>query len=189
MTGSPKNGDVPIAGFESFYRAAKDGCFRAVAGWTGDLHEAEDLVDEAFVRAAAAWATLATHPCPEGWVVTTARNLARDRGRRRRRWTLNAPSLWSSATPTNAGVEPMVDERLLRSIANLPVRQREVVVYRILLDLDTAATAAELGMAPGTVTTHLRRALARLRSVLASDQEQPRQEQTRKEALHAFRHF
>ena len=66
---------------------------------------------------------------------------------------------------------------------------REVVVYRVLLDLDTAATAAELGMAPGTVTTHLRRALARLRSVLASDQEQPRQEQTRKEALHAFRHF
>lgn len=50
---------------------------------------------------------------------------------------------------------------------NLPDRQRQVVALRILLDLSTEQTAEILSIAPGTVTAHLFRALARLESELS----------------------
>jgi len=50
----------------------------------------------------------------------------------------------------------------------VPQRQREVVAFRVFLDLDTASTAKALGIAPGTVTAHLARAVAALREELAS---------------------
>ena len=48
----------------------------------------------------------------------------------------------------------------------LPVRQRQVVALRLFLDLDTAWAADVLGIAPGTVKTHLARAIATLREDL-----------------------
>jgi DNA-binding CsgD family transcriptional regulator len=43
-------------------------------------------------------------------------------------------------------------------------RQRQVVARRLFLDLDTSRTAEVLGIAPGTVTAHLARAIATLRA-------------------------
>ena len=53
----------------------------------------------------------------------------------------------------------------------LPKRQREVVVLRVFLDLDTRGTAAALGIAPGTVQAHLHRALKVLRAELEETHE------------------
>jgi RNA polymerase sigma-70 factor (ECF subfamily) len=55
---------------------------------------------------------------------------------------------------------------LIAAIRSLPARQREVVVLRYLLDLDTTTTARWLDIAPGTVTAHLHHALAALRAGL-----------------------
>jgi RNA polymerase sigma factor (sigma-70 family) len=55
----------------------------------------------------------------------------------------------------------------LSALARLPKRQREVIALRVFLDLDTRATAVVLGIAPGTVTAHLSRAIAVLRDQLA----------------------
>jgi RNA polymerase sigma-70 factor (ECF subfamily) len=62
-----------------------------------------------------------------------------------------------------------VDDGLLNALRNLPRREREVVVLRLVLDLDTAATAKQLGIAPGTVRAHLARAMAALRLQLVPD--------------------
>jgi DNA-directed RNA polymerase specialized sigma24 family protein len=43
-----------------------------------------------------------------------------------------------------------------------------VVVFRVFLDLDTQATAKVLGIAPGTVTAHLSRAVTALRGHLVT---------------------
>jgi RNA polymerase sigma-70 factor (ECF subfamily) len=59
------------------------------------------------------------------------------------------------------------DEQLLQALRELPRRQREVVALRILLDLDTATTAKQLGIAPGTVTAHLHRPMSQLRLAIA----------------------
>jgi DNA-directed RNA polymerase specialized sigma24 family protein len=54
----------------------------------------------------------------------------------------------------------------------LPRRQREVVTLRLLLDLDTYATAQILGIAEGTVGAHLHRAVTALRAAIASNDHQ-----------------
>jgi RNA polymerase sigma factor (sigma-70 family) len=56
-----------------------------------------------------------------------------------------------------------VDSSLVTALRRLPSRQREVIVLRLLLDLDTATTAQTLGMPAGTVGSHLHRGLAALR--------------------------
>jgi len=67
-----------------------DGVFRrewgpavaALARWSGDLTVAEDAVQEAFTEALRAWPRDGVPDNPGGWVVTVARNRARDRLRR-----------------------------------------------------------------------------------------------------------
>ena len=52
---------------------------------TGDLHEAEEVVQEAFTRAAGRWHRLRDYDLPEQWVRRVAINLATDGRRRVRR--------------------------------------------------------------------------------------------------------
>src|ERR1700730_1365912 len=67
-----------------------DGVFRrewgpavaALARWSGDLSVAEDAVQEAFAEALRAWPRDGVPENPGAWVVTVARNRARDRLRR-----------------------------------------------------------------------------------------------------------
>ena len=61
--------------------------------------------------------------------------------------------------------------QLLRALDGLPARQREVFVSRYLEDLNTAETAAALGMRPGTVKAHLHRAMATLATLLGTNPE------------------
>ena len=56
------------AEFESFYAASFSRLVGQLALVTGDLHEAEDLVQEAFARASTRWARLRGYDIPEAWV-------------------------------------------------------------------------------------------------------------------------
>jgi RNA polymerase sigma factor (sigma-70 family) len=57
----------------------------------------------------------------------------------------------------------------MAALNRLSPRQREVIVLRVLLDLDTHSTATVLGIAPGTVKAHLARAADALQRNLADD--------------------
>jgi DNA-directed RNA polymerase specialized sigma24 family protein len=167
--------------FASFYYETRDRCLRAVYMSTGNVHRAEDQVAEAYARALARWPKVSRHPAPAAWIVRTALNLHVSWWRRRRReHAIGLPggaaeqfdaAAWAS--PGNGAArgwadgEALPDPALLAVVRSLPRRQREVVVLRILLDLDTATTARELGMAQGTVKVHLSRALATLREQFA----------------------
>ena len=148
--------------FTAFYRAAKDPCFRAVCATVADRDEADDLLAEAFGRAWARWRAVRSHPAPEAWVVRTALNLHRDRWRRSHAVVRARPFGALAVVPD----DPVVDPAVLAAVRGLPERQRDVVVLRVLLDLSVEQTAIELDIAPGTVTTHLRRALSTLRALL-----------------------
>ncbi|WP_162254791.1 RNA polymerase sigma factor [Phycicoccus sp. Root563] len=56
-----------------------------------------------------------------------------------------------------------------RALASLPVTQRQVVVLHYLIGLGVAETAAELGIAPGTVKSRLSRARAALSPLLREE--------------------
>jgi RNA polymerase sigma-70 factor (ECF subfamily) len=83
-------------------------------------------------------------------------------------------ALGSHASAAAASQDPALDSSLVAALRRLPVRQREVIALRLLLDLDTATTAQILGMPGGTVASHLHRGLDALRRELPSpdDQEQ-----------------
>ena len=155
--------DVKQLEFSEFYETSRDVCLRAVLAGVGDRQLAEDLVAEAFTRAWTSWHVVRKHPAPRAWVVRTALNTRVSWWRRRRREVA-----WDGADDTSNAVdgtvhEPGLDPVLLAALRALPQRQREVIAFRVFLDLDTRATAKALGIAPGTVTAHLARAVATLR--------------------------
>lgn len=154
--------------FESFYRATRDGCFRALVATVRDAEEADDLLAEAYTRALSRWDSVSGTPAPVAWVMRTALNLHRDRWRRLVRGRrLRRPAQQAPASAVEA------DPKVLDALRSLPERQRQVVALRVLAELDTSETASALGIAPGTVTAHLHRGLAALRERLAIREEIP----------------
>lgn len=145
--------------FETFYAAARDDCLRVVLISVGDRELAEDLVAEAFTKAWMSWPRVREHPSPRGWVVRTALNTHVSWWRRRRREV----ALGSHEAVAADSHDPSLDSSLIAALRRLPAKQRVVIVLRLLLDLDTATTAQTLGMASGTVASHLHRGLAALR--------------------------
>jgi RNA polymerase sigma-70 factor (sigma-E family) len=157
--------------FGEFYAAARDDCLRVVLVSVGDRQLAEDLVAEAFTRAWMSWPKVRKHPSPTAWIVRTSLNAHVSWWRRRRREV----ALAGQDTVAAGNDYPGLDSSLVTALRRLPSRQREVIVLRLLLDLDTATTATALGMPAGTVASHLHRGLAALRNELpALDDQQER---------------
>src|SRR6266851_2859620 len=76
---------VPRADAAAIERAYRESSGRAVATLVrlyGDIDLAEEAVQEAFAVAGERWPVTGVPPNPGGWIVTTARNKARDRLRR-----------------------------------------------------------------------------------------------------------
>lgn len=150
--------------FAQFYTAARDDCLRAVLISVADRQLAEDLVAEAFTKAWMAWRKVRQHPAPRAWIVRTALNAHVSWWRRHRREVALDRHDQTAATATH----PALDSALIVALRRLPVRQREVITLRLLLDLDTATTAQMLDMPTGTVASHLHRGLDALRRELSS---------------------
>src|SRR2546422_1208891 len=143
--------------FEQFFCSSKDQIFRVLLVVTGDREVAEDAVSEAYTRALALWETVKHHAAPSAWVARTALNYVRSAHR------VSARTSSSEDLPElPVSDDPPTDPELLRRLLALPERQREVVALRIVLGLDTKQTAELIGIAEGTVTAHLFRALTRL---------------------------
>jgi RNA polymerase sigma-70 factor (ECF subfamily) len=145
--------------FAEFYAAAWDDCLRIVIVSAGDRALAEDLVAEAFTKAWVSWRKIRGLDEPRAWVIRAALNAHVSWWRRHRREV----ALGSHDTIAATGQDLGLDGSLVAALRQLPVRQRQVIALRLLLDLDTATTARMLGMSGSTVTTHLHRAVAALR--------------------------
>jgi len=140
---------------------------------TGDLHEAEEVVQEAFTRAAGRWPRLREYDIPEQWVRRVAINLATDGRRRVRRRLAVLAQLDAEAA---AVVPPISVDGLAvaAALATLPRRQRQVVVLHYLLDLPVREVASQLSMPVGTVKSRLARARSALAAQLDVEIDRPR---------------
>ena len=157
------------AEFEAFYTAVFGRLVGQIYLITGDLHEAEDAVQEALTRAATRWPRLRAYAAPETWVRRVAINLARDGLRRsRRRLALAARLRRRTEAP------PASDEELAvtQALAALPPAQRAVIVAHHLFDLPVEEIAAQLGMPVGTVKSRLARGRQTLAIRLATPTEE-----------------
>jgi DNA-directed RNA polymerase specialized sigma24 family protein len=155
--------DVTESGFEAFYRLQHGPLVTSLLLVTGDPELAREGADEAFARALAAWPRVRSMTSPGGWTYRVAMNVIRRRGRRRgleRR-------LLARAAPPPAVPAPAGEAWLL--VAELPRRQRQVVVLRHVADLPEAQIAEVLGISRSTVSSTLAAAHGSLARRLRDD--------------------
>lgn len=132
---------------------------------TGNRQAAEDLLQDALVKAWLAWRRIT----PTGELAYTRRilvNLATDRWRRRRYETTTIEPPDTSPDPRSEDAYAVADDRdfIVRQLAALSARERAIVVLRYYVDLPEAEVAAAAGVSVGTVKSTCSRALSRLRS-------------------------
>jgi RNA polymerase sigma-70 factor (sigma-E family) len=147
------------------YFAARAGAMRTTAYLLcGDWHRADDLVQAAFTKLYLAWNRVSRHEVLDAYVrrmVVTAFVDERRRAFWRRERLTEPPD-------TGAAPQAPVEDRvvLIRALADVPPRQRAVLVLRFWEDLSVEETAALLRCSPGTVKSQAARGLATLRTLL-----------------------
>ena len=145
--------------FTSFYTAAFHRLVGQLYAMTGDQAEAQDAVQEAFVRAWARHAKLDKDGAPETWIRVTAWRIAASRWRRTRD---GSGRLRLAAQPDSiAGPSP---DRVafIEALRKVPAEQRRAIVLYHLCDLTVEQVAAETGVPTGTVKARLARGRAAL---------------------------
>jgi len=135
--------------------------------------DAEDAVQEAFVKAHAALGRFRADAPFRPWLLRIVANEARNRRRSAGRRAGLALRAVEDRRPDGAAPSPesavLADERrrwLLAGINALRDEDRDVITARYFLDLSEAESAELLGLPRGTVKSRLSRALGRLRGAL-----------------------
>ncbi len=150
------------------FEAHSDLLYRLARRLTPTADEARDLVQDAFVRAAAARKALpGGHD--EAWLVRVLVNIRRDQWRRaavRRRFqeTATGPD-----TSSDGEAELIARTTIWRALDHLPPRRRAVLVLHELEGLPIPAIASLLGIAAVTTRWHLAKARKDLARVLQAD--------------------
>lgn len=145
------------ASFEEWAIARQQSLLRAAYLMTGDYQRAEDLVQEALIKAAMRWSGLRDGD-PDAWARTV---IFRDNVSW---WRKSRHESVAERVPDSTRLAPgethlMVHDALRRITHN----QRAVLILRYLEDLSVAQTAATLRVSEGTVKKQTSIALARLR--------------------------
>lgn len=159
-----------IPDFGTFYRREYPAVATLTMVLTRSRAAAEDITQDAFLRAHRDWGRVAGFDNPEGWVRRVATNLAMSRFRRMRAETrallrLQPPSAVDAMTPESS---EFWDE-----VRRLPSRQAQVVALHYVEDRQVDDIAEVLGISPGSVKTHLHRAREALAARFGSREEAP----------------
>ncbi|MER6785656.1 SigE family RNA polymerase sigma factor [Streptomyces sp. NPDC000658] len=150
--------------FQEFVRARWSRLVRTAYLLTGDVHHAEDLTQTALAKAYRSWRRISRSDNPEAYVRRMLVSCNSDRFRKRR-----VVEALTAAPPERAGRDEgagRVEERgsLMAGLAQLPPKQRAVVVLRYWEDLSEAEVAEVLGCSQGTVKSQASKGLAKLRA-------------------------
>ncbi|UYM06777.1 SigE family RNA polymerase sigma factor [Solicola gregarius] len=152
--------------FDAFVLGAWPRLFRTAYALSGNRHDAEDMLQNAFARAYANWRRVRRADSPEAYVHRIVANETVTAWRRR--WRQVERSTEAPPDTASPGHAEAVSERtaIWEAIRALPPRQRAVVVLRYYEDLSEKDIAAVLGIAPGTVKSQASHAMKTLRSQL-----------------------
>ncbi len=165
MVGRPRD----LESYDQLVREHQGIAFRTAYVITGSAADAEEVVQDAFVKAYRARGRFRSGAPFRPWLLAIVANEARNRRRatgRRARLSLQLaeerPSGGAAPSPEVALLAREERAELLAAVDRLGEEQRAAVACRYFLGLSEAETAAVLGCRPGTVKSRLSRALARL---------------------------
>jgi RNA polymerase sigma factor (sigma-70 family) len=166
-----RNGDVTA--YEQLVRMYQDLAARTAYVITGQAADAQDAVQEAFVKAYYSLGRFRPGSPFRPWLLRIVANEAINRRRSARRQVglaLRAAEgrLQDDAVPSPEGAALAQDQhrRLVSAMNRLRPEDRLVIAYRYWFELSEAEMAEALGCARGTVKSRLSRALDRLREVM-----------------------
>ena len=167
-------GHGPIRSFEAVFRADHRAVVAITWALTGSRAVAEELTQEAFLRAHQRWSRIGCYDNPGAWVRRTAINLAvSDRRRRAAERRAHDRSPAPGDAPDRSD-DVVGTDRFWLAVRTLPRQQAAVVALHYLEDRSVADVAAVLGLAEGTVKAHLHKARRSLADHLALDPEDDR---------------
>jgi RNA polymerase sigma-70 factor (ECF subfamily) len=168
------------AAFPDLVRLVQDGVYSGALRMTGNPADAEEVTQDALVRA---YGALRGYPperirtlSPKGWVWTIAANLCRNRARTRSRRPETAlPDGIDAVEDGGAGTEEQAvgaldRARLAGHLAGLPWPMRAAVVLRHVVGLGYPEIAAALDRPTGTVKADVHRGLGRLRAAIEREE-------------------
>ncbi len=168
------------ASFETLVLAHQDRLFTIALRTSGDRHDAEELVQDCFVRAyraLGAWPPTRIRELRiRGWLTTILLNAGRNRARVKR-----VPTTELAFDPgAEPGSDPLArrEERdtWARLLAELSPAQRTAVVLRHVDGMSYAEIAVAVGRPEGTVKAHVHRGLTVLRTALLAAERREREE-------------
>ena len=134
---------------------------------SGDVHQADDIVQETVTKLYARWPRLHGVDNLDAYVNTMLVRVFLD-DRRRGWWKVSLPG-WLPEAPVPEG--PPEDRSMIRAaLAELPPRQQAVLVLRFLCDLPVREVAEVLRCSQGTVKSQTSHGLNRMRKVLGPAQ-------------------
>ena len=151
-------------GFEAFYLREYHAVVQLAYALSGSRLAAEDIAQEAFLRAFRDWEAI-RHP--SAWV---RKVVVRRAGRTVHRRLLEARALARLLAGRDRAVAelPEQDAEVWRAVRALPRRQAQVIALRYVADVSVAEIARTLGLAEGTVKAQLHRGRVALAARLAS---------------------
>jgi len=152
------------ARLEEVYRVQVAPLQRLAFLLTGDHHLAEDITQQAFVKFYRRLLNLRESAAAPAYLRKTVVNLARGHHRRTER---ERRHMELHERPTEASSAPDVEQRdlIIRTLADLPYRQRAAIVLRFYEDLSELQAAQVLGCSPVAMKSLTARAMATLRSM------------------------
>ena len=154
--------------FEEWVRARTPALARSAFLLTGDVHGAEDLVQDTLVRIADHWHRLHRTGSPDAYARQVMHRLSIDRWRRRRvrvQEFLQDEGMLTGDSLT--GPDEAAADRILvgQALSRLTPKQRAVLMLRFHQDLSERESAEVLGCSVSTVKSQTRVALARIRDL------------------------
>jgi RNA polymerase sigma-70 factor (ECF subfamily) len=144
----------PPGGFEHFYLREYRGVVELAYALSGNRAGAEDITQEAFLRAHRDWPRVGRYQHPGAWVRRVAVNLATSTLRRRVIEARALARFWAQREPSLVEL-PASQADFWRAVRSLPRRQAQAIALHYLEDLSVAEVARVLGCAEGTVKAHL----------------------------------
>lgn len=148
----------------------KDKCFRVANRITGDVSEAEDVVQEVFIKVWNLRDTWSKYSNLQGWTMQMTKNKAIDKTRSKHRKTTNLDGVYNMPqtghSPEQSAVLSDTMQQIKKLMSTLPKKQREIMQLRDFDQLTYQEIADALNIPMNHVKVNLSRARKSIREAL-----------------------